>query len=91
VPVTFSEAALGAKVKVPTLDGPPVTLKLPAGTSSGRVFRVKGKGVSTAKATGDLLVTVEVAVPQKLSKEQRQAAEALAAVFTESPRSHLGV
>lgn len=91
VPVTFSEAALGAKIKVPTLDGPPVTLKLPAGTSSGKVFRVKGKGVATAKTTGDLLVTVEVAVPQKLSKEQRQAAEALAAVFTESPRGHLGV
>ena len=91
VPVTFSEAALGTKLKVPTLDGPPVTLKLPAGTSSGRVFRVKGKGVESRKGPGDLLVTVEVAVPTKLTKEQRAAVEALGATFAESPRDHLGV
>jgi len=91
VPVTFSEAALGTKLKVPTLDGAPVTLKLPAGTSSGRVFRVKGKGVETRKGAGDLLVTVEVAVPTKLSKEQKAAVEALAETFTETPRDHLGV
>jgi len=78
---------------VPTLDGDPVTLKLPAGTSSGKVFRVKGKGVgaSKGKSHGDLLVTVEVAVPRKLSSEQRQAVEALAEVTDESPRAHLGV
>ncbi len=93
VPVTFPEAALGTKLKVPTLDGDPVTLKLPAGTSSGKVFRVKGKGVGATKgkAHGDLLVTVEVAVPRKLSSEQRQAVEALAEVTDESPRAHLGV
>jgi len=93
VPVTFPEAALGTKLKVPTLDGDPVTLKLPAGTSSGKVFRVKGKGVGAAKGKshGDLLVTVEVAVPRKLSSEQRQAVEALADVSDESPRAHLGV
>ena len=91
VPITFAEAALGGEVAVPTLEGPPVTIKVPSGTRSGRVFRVKGKGLQTAKRTGDLLVTVEVAVPAKLSKEQRRAIEALAAASTESPRSHLGV
>ena len=93
VPVTFPEAALDTKLKVPTLDGEPVTLKLPAGTSSGKVFRVKGKGVAAAKGKshGDLLVTVEVAVPRKLTSEQRDAVEALAEVAGESPRAHLGV
>ncbi len=90
VPVTFSEATLGASVKVPTLDEP-VTLRLPPGTRSGRVFRVRGRGAVTAAGTGDGLVTVEVAVPQRLSEEQRQAVEALAATSTESPRAHLGV
>jgi molecular chaperone DnaJ len=91
VPITFAEAALGAEVKVPTLDGPPVTIKVPPGTRSGRTFRVKGRGVPTAKGAGDLLVTVEVAVPSKLSGEERKAVEALAAATSESPRSHLGV
>jgi molecular chaperone DnaJ len=91
VPITFAEAALGAEVKVPTLEGPPVTIKVPAGTRSGRTFRVKDKGLQTTKRSGDLLVTVEVAVPAKLSKEQRRAIEALAAASDESPRAHLGV
>ena len=89
VPVTFPEAALGAEVAVPTLDGGPVTIKVPAGTRNARTFRVKGKGLHTAKRKGDLLITVEVAVPTKLSKEERKAIEALAAVSTTSPRSHL--
>ena len=91
VPITFAEAALGAEIKVPTLDGPPVTIKVPPGTRSGRTFRVKGRGVPTARGAGDLLVTVEVAVPAKLSGEERKAVEALAAATSESPRSHLGV
>jgi molecular chaperone DnaJ len=91
VPVTFPEATLGTKLKVPTLEGDPVTLKLPPGTSSGRVFRVKGRGVAAKKGRGDLLVTVEVAVPQKLSADQRKAVEALAEASPESPRAHLGV
>lgn len=91
VPVTFAEAALGADIKVPTLDGGAVTLRLPAGTSSGRTFRVKGRGIDSGKRTGDLLVTIEVAVPQKLSGAEKQAVEALAAAATESPRDHLGV
>lgn len=90
LPVTFPEAALGADIKVPTLDGEPVTLRIPAGTRSGRTFRVKGRGVPSAKP-GDLLATVEVAVPASLTDEQRKAVEALAAGTTESPRAHLGV
>ena len=85
IPITFSEATLGANVKVPTFDGPKVTLKVPSGTPSGKTFRVKGKGVSTSTKTGDLLVTVVVDVPSKLSDEQRAALEALAATEN-SPR-----
>src|SRR5437868_2482630 len=91
VPVTFPEAALGAEIKVPTLDGGPVTLRVPAGTRSGRTFRVKGRGVPVSKGAGDLLVTTEVAVPAKLTAEQREAVEALAESTKQSPRTHLGV
>ena len=92
VPITFPEAALGATVAVPTLDGAPVRVRIPGGTRSGRTFRVRGKGVPGRRRTGDLLVTVEVAVPQKLSAEERRVVEALAAVTDgSSPRAHLGV
>jgi molecular chaperone DnaJ len=90
VPVTYAEAVLGATVKVPTLDDP-VTLRIPPGTRSGRVFRVRGRGAPVASGVGDLLVTVEVAVPQRISAAQKEAVEALAAASTESPRAHLGV
>ncbi len=89
VPITFAEAALGADIEVPTLDGGPVKVRIPAGTRAGRTFRVKGRGVAAKKGTGDLLATVEVAVPAKLSDEERAAVEALAAAATESPRAHL--
>ncbi|MFQ5557544.1 MAG: molecular chaperone DnaJ [Acidimicrobiales bacterium] len=88
VPVTFAEATLGADITVPTLDGPPITIRVPAGTRSGRTFRVKGRG---AGPKGDLLVVVEVVVPQKLSADERTAVEALAAASKSSPRAHLGV
>ena len=92
VPITFPEAVLGADVVVPTLAGPTVTIRVPAGTRSGRTFRAKGKGVVTPKHTGDLLVTVEVAVPAKLSSAERKALEAFqAASDGASPREHLGV
>jgi molecular chaperone DnaJ len=91
VPVTFPEAALGADITVPTLFSGPVTLRIPPGTRSGRTFRVRGKGVSAGKADGDLLVTVEVAVPSKLTSAERKAVEALQAAATASPRAHLGV
>lgn len=90
VPVTFTEAALGTTITVPTLDQP-VTLRVPPGTSSGQTFRVRGRGVSAGggRATGDLLVTVEVVVPKSLSPEQRAAVEQLARVSTEDPRDFL--
>ncbi|MGD9798811.1 MAG: molecular chaperone DnaJ [Acidimicrobiia bacterium] len=91
VPVTFPEATLGADISVPTLDGDPVTIRVPPGTRSGRTFRVKGRGVARSKRTGDLLVTVEVVVPGSLSDDERQAVEALRSASTTSPRTHLGV
>jgi molecular chaperone DnaJ len=90
VPITFAEAALGATVTVPTLEKP-VTLRIPAGTRSGRTFRVRGHGVHAGSSAGDLLVTVEVSVPDRLSDAERDAIEQLAAATTESPRRHLGV
>jgi molecular chaperone DnaJ len=91
LPVTFSEAALGAEVRAPTLDGP-VTLKVPPGTPSGKVLRVRGRGMpKAAGGSGDLLVTVDVVVPASLTDQQRQAVEALAAANPTNPRAHLGV
>jgi len=91
VPVAFTEAALGAAIAVPTLDGK-VTLRVPPGTSTGRTFRVKGKGVATAAGTGDLLVTVEVTVPNHLSDEARALLEELRRLESgHNPRAHLGV
>ncbi|WIE65337.1 DnaJ C-terminal domain-containing protein [Curtobacterium sp. MCLR17_036] len=90
VPVTFTEAALGATIEVPTLGGSPVRLKVAPGTPSGRVLRVKGRGVTTKNGTGDLLATVQVAVPSHLSDKQREAVEALAAALPdEDPREDL--
>jgi len=90
LPVTFAEAALGATITVPTLDGSTVRLKVPAGTPSGRTLRVKNRGVRTAKGTGDLLVTVQVVVPQRLSGEAKEAVERFrAATAGEDPRAHL--
>jgi molecular chaperone DnaJ len=74
VPVTFPEAALGAEIKVPSLGGMPVSLRIPAGTPNGRTFRVRGKGVRRKDGTsGDLLVTVNVQVPQELGDKARDA------------------
>ena len=89
VPVTFPEAALGGEVKVPTPDGAAVTLRLPAGTRSGRTFRVKGRGVPKKAGAGDLLVTVEVAVPARLTAEAEKALRAYAAAAPEDPRASL--
>ena len=85
VPVTFTEAVLGATIPVTTLDGGEVTLRLKAGTQSGSRHRVKGKGIATPKSTGDLIVTVDVAVPTKLNDEETAAIEALHEVLV-SPR-----
>ena len=93
VPVTFAEAALGTELTVPTLDGH-VTLKVPAGTQNGRTFRVKGRGVQSngrGKPGGDMLVTVQVAVPEKLSRKERDLLREFASLSDVSPRSHLGM
>ena len=88
-PVTFTEAALGAKVEVPTLDGT-VTVKVPAGTQSGKVLRVRGRGgPRPAGGTGDLLVRIEVQVPEKLSRGEREALERFAELHRSTPRAHL--
>jgi molecular chaperone DnaJ len=85
VAVSFTEAVLGATISVPTLEGMEVSLKLKPGTQSGSRHRVKSKGIETAKNTGDLIVTVDVAVPTTLSSDERTAVEALHEVLS-SPR-----
>ncbi|MEV1128851.1 DnaJ C-terminal domain-containing protein [Agromyces sp. NPDC049794] len=90
VPVTFAEAALGATIQVPTLGGDPVKLKVAPGTPSGRVLRVKGRGVATSKGTGDLLAIVQVAVPSHLSKDAEEKLKAFVSELPdENPRDDL--
>ncbi len=93
LPVTFPEAALGADVKVPTLDGQ-VTMRIRPGTPSGKVMRVRGQGVpgdagKNGKTAGDLLVTLDVVVPTQLDERQREAVEAFAAASEGDPRAEL--
>jgi molecular chaperone DnaJ len=90
VPVTFVEASLGATIQVPTLGGEPVKLKVSPGTPNGRVLRVKGKGVESSKGTGDLMATVEIAVPSHLSdKAKKKLEEFNELVPQENPREDL--
>ena len=89
VPVTFAEAALGATIEVPTLEGDTVKLRIPAGTPSGRVLRVKGRGVTTPKGTGDLLAEVVIAVPDNLPTPAIDALEAFAKLMPDNPRADL--
>jgi molecular chaperone DnaJ len=89
LPVTFVEAALGATVEVPTLEGDPVKLRVAAGTPSGRVLRVKGRGVTTPKGTGDLLAEVVIAVPDNLPTPAIDALEAFAKLMPDNPRADL--
>ncbi len=90
VPVTFTEAALGATIEVPTLGGDPVKLRVAPGTPSGRVLRVKGRGVTTANGTGDLLAEVQVAVPTHLDEKAREALERFQELEPkENPRADL--
>jgi molecular chaperone DnaJ len=89
LPVSFPEAALGADVKVPTLDGQ-VTVRIPPGTPSGKVLRVRGRGVQADGkngSKGDLLVTVDVQIPINVNGDQRAAIEALGKVLDEDPRA----
>lgn len=92
-PVTFAEAALGGQIEVPTLSGQRVKLRIPAGTPNGRTFRVRGKGVSRKNGTtGDMLVSVEVAVPTELDEKARKALEEFTTAAGQAdPRSGLFV
>ncbi|MGI8796757.1 MAG: DnaJ C-terminal domain-containing protein [Acidimicrobiia bacterium] len=91
VPITFAEAALGGTARVPTLTEP-VTVKIPPGTQSGKTVRVRGRGIEKTKGSpGDLLVTFEVVVPEKLSEAERKAVAALGDTLKANPREHLGV
>jgi molecular chaperone DnaJ len=90
VPVTFDEAALGATVEIPTPDGR-VSLKVPAGSSDGKLLRVKGRGAPKLKANGrgDLLARLRVQVPAKLTKAEREALENLRKAHKGNPREKL--
>lgn len=86
VPITYSEAVLGADVKVPTITGGTVTVRVPPGTPSGKVMRVRGRGVKSSSQTGDLLVTLSVHVPSDPSDDERALIEQLAEVSSPAPR-----
>jgi molecular chaperone DnaJ len=90
VPVTYAEAALGANVEIPTPGGA-VSLKVPAGTESGKLLRVKGRGAPHLKGSGhgDLLARVKVTVPKKLSKAEKEALEGYSKVSRENPRERV--
>jgi molecular chaperone DnaJ len=90
VPVTFTEATLGATIEVPTLGGDTVKLRVAPGTPSGRVLRVKGRGIVSSKGTGDLLAELQVAVPTHLDEAAREALLAFqAAEPKENPRGEM--
>ena len=88
LPVTFAEAALGADIKVPTMAGDDVTVRIAPGTPNGRTLRVKGRGIVKGSTTGDLLVTVEVQVPQRVDGKALEALKTFAEeTSTEDVRS----
>jgi molecular chaperone DnaJ len=91
VPVTYAEAALGAKVEVPTPYGERLSVKIPSGTETGKLLKLKGRGAPKLKSSGkgDLLARVRVTVPKKLSKAEREAVEALQKVSRERPREEV--
>lgn len=83
LPVTFTEATLGADVRVPTIDGDEVTLRITPGSQNGKTLRVKGRGVKKGVNTGDLLVTLEVQVPQRLEPDAKATLEKFALLTKE--------
>jgi molecular chaperone DnaJ len=89
VPITFPEAALGADIGVPTLEGDTVTIRIPPGTRNGQTFRVKARGIGGGEIKGDLLVSVELVVPTSLTPGERAAVEALRDAASGSPRDML--
>jgi molecular chaperone DnaJ len=90
LPVTFAEAVLGADIKVPTLEGDEVTVRIAPGTPSGRTLRVKGRGVKKGSTTGDLMITIDVRVPQRVDGAAKKAIEEFAQATKEfDPRAEL--
>jgi molecular chaperone DnaJ len=90
LPVTFAEAALGADIKVPTLDGDEVTVRIAPGTPSGRTLRVKGRGVKKGSSAGDLMITIDVRVPQRVEGAAKKAIEEFAEATKDfDPRADL--
>jgi molecular chaperone DnaJ len=83
LPVTFTEATLGADIKVPTLSGDDVTVRIAPGTSNGRTLRVKGRGIAKGSTTGDLLVTIQVQVPQRVNEKAEEALKVFAEATSE--------
>ncbi len=90
LPLTFPEAALGAKVEVPTIDGSTM-MTIPAGTQGGQKFKLKGKGFSRpgGRSRGDMYVTTIIIVPRKIDKAGREAAESLKGSYSEDPRANM--
>lgn len=90
VPISFSEAALGSTIAVPTFDGGTVKVKVPAGSPSGKKLRVRGKGIKAKAGAGNLIVTLEVVVPDRLTPKAKEAVEAFAAATADAdPRASL--
>jgi molecular chaperone DnaJ len=90
LPITFAEATLGADIAVPTLDGDEVTVRIAPGTPSGRTLRVKGRGVKKGSTAGDLMITLEVKVPQRVDGAAKKAVEAFADATRDfNPREEL--
>jgi DnaJ-class molecular chaperone len=89
VPVTLAEAALGAKIDVPTPQGT-ISLTVPANTSSGKRLRIKGHGVRPANQTpGDLFAEIQIVLPDHLSAEERQQLADISQRYPQSPRTEL--
>ena len=86
LPVSFPDAVFGADLKVPTMEGDPVTIRIPPGTPGGRIFRVRDRGVKNSKGRGDLLVTVQITVPESVTDEEREALEAFRAASADAER-----
>jgi molecular chaperone DnaJ len=90
LPITFAEAALGADISVPTLEGDDVTVRIAAGTPSGRTLRVKGRGVKKGSTSGDLMITLDVIIPQRLDGAAKKAVEEFAKATNDfDPRKEL--
>jgi len=90
LPITFAEATLGADISVPTLDGDEVTVRIAPGTPSGRTLRVKGRGVKKGTTSGDLMITLDVRVPQRVGGAARKAVEEFAKATADfNPRAEL--